>query len=147
MAAVAFTDGERMDWMTPGSPILVFLDGREVLANVRCLLPSFLRCEALWEGDVPVLDESAVPELLRLIAVDPVAERVADGQSLPEVARFVRQSFASSPGSTYRVPRDAGIPYVAAKEAVDQTLSEAEARTTEALRAEAIAAADNLNYE
>ncbi|MCP4967178.1 MAG: hypothetical protein GY926_18355 [bacterium] len=68
MSAVAFTDGEQVDRMTLDSPTLVFLNGHKVLANSRCLLPGCLRCEALWEGDVPLMDQSAVPKLLRALA-------------------------------------------------------------------------------
>ena len=145
-SAVAFTDGERMDWMTLGSPTLVFLNGRKVLASIRCLLPGFLRCEALWEGDVPLLDKSAVPKLLRVLAVDPARARLDDGQSPVEVARFVRERFALSPAWTYRVLRDAGLTYLASKKAVDRTLTDADARATEAARTSAVEALEDPNW-
>jgi hypothetical protein len=135
------------DWMTPGSPILVFLDGRQVLANIRCILPGFLRCEALWEGDVPVVDESAIPSLLRGLAIHPATERLRGGQSPTEVARFVRESFALSPGSTYRVLRGSGVPYLVSKEATDRTLSGGEARATDIARAAAIEVQDDPTGE
>lgn len=72
--AVAFAEGERTAWMTPGWPTLVFLSGRQVLASLTCLSPGRIRCEELWDGDAPLVNESAVLDLLRDLGVDPSGE-------------------------------------------------------------------------
>ena len=50
---------ESYHWMTPGSPTIVLCQGSEVLAAGICIFP-YLRCEQLWDGDVPV----SSPDLL-----------------------------------------------------------------------------------
>jgi len=59
--ALMLLPGERMDWMTLGSPTLAFLGQRRLLAAVQCLLPDYVRCPELWEGDAPLRS----PETLR----------------------------------------------------------------------------------
>ncbi len=46
-------NAEGFYWMTPGSPTIVLLRGREVVAAFVCLLP-YLRCAQLWDGDLPL---------------------------------------------------------------------------------------------
>lgn len=68
VAALQTNDnGEDLYLMTPGTPTIALCNGRQVIAAIVCILPppgtlgrSFLRCEQLWDGDLP----SASGELL-----------------------------------------------------------------------------------
>ena len=134
ISGLAFATGERMDWMTPGAPTLVFLEGRTVLAAVRLLLPGYIRCAELWEGDAPLVDGDAIGDLLVGFGTDWLMSLAADGEPLPLRAGRLRTEFQLSPMSTYRALRAAGHGYVESKEAVDSTLGVGEAAATEELR-------------
>ena len=137
ISAWAFGGGARMDWMTPGSPTLVFEGTHGLLGVVRCLLPDWVRCEEVWEGDAQLSDGSALPKVLAALASHTVAIRVQAGLSLAEIAATLRRDFDLSPGLAYLALRKAGFEYVESKEAVDWTLSTAEFTATEAARSAA----------
>jgi hypothetical protein len=95
--ALGFQDEGRMDWMTPGQPTLVFIRDREVLASVRCLLPGYVRCEEVWEGDVELLDDGQLQELLIGFAAGSVQAGLEARLELGDVARSIRHRFGLSP--------------------------------------------------
>lgn len=134
ISGLAFGDGPRFDWMTPGAPTLVFLEGRTVLAAVRCLQPGYIRCAELWEGDAPLEDGGSIEALLVGFGADWLRSTAEEGEPLPSVAGRVRKEFQLSPMSTYRTLRAAGYGYVESKEAVDSTLTVHERATTEGFR-------------
>lgn len=130
---LAFGEGPRMDWMTPGSPTLVLLEGRTVLASIRCLFPGYIRCAELWEGDVPLISERAIQSLLVDLAAQWLDSEELIGKSIVEKARHAREDFQLSSMSTYRALRRASYGYEESKVAVNQTMTAQEQTATEAL--------------
>jgi hypothetical protein len=62
--AIEFTDKRRMDWMTPGGPTLAFLDGRQLVVAVVCVLPGYVRGEGIWDGDAELVDPEGLAALV-----------------------------------------------------------------------------------
>ncbi len=65
LEALSFGPGERMDWMTLGTPTLAFLHQQQLLAAVQCVLPDYVRCPQLWAGDIPLLGPESLQSWFR----------------------------------------------------------------------------------
>lgn len=126
--------------MTPGAPTLVFLNGRSVVAAVRCLLTGYVRCGELWEVDVQLLDSKPLTDVLIEFASNSVVTATGHGLPLSEIARNVRSEYRLSPASTYRALRQAGLACEDSKTAVDSTLNASEVEATEWVRTPATSA-------
>lgn len=71
VAALTLGDGERMAWMRLGDPSLAFLRGRSLVAVVQCLLPGYVRCDEIWQGDAPLQDSRALERWLADVGARP----------------------------------------------------------------------------
>jgi len=57
--------GERMSWMTPGGPTLVFLDGDAVVTEIVLLRPDYVRSELHIDGDAPLANSDGLEAWLQ----------------------------------------------------------------------------------